>query len=254
MLFLFVFLFLFNRDAFGESLYKIDTLDDTSIKIISLQTDVKTKVIVEKGEEKYYYNINNDEETIPLQMGKGMYTVKVLENISDKRYKVVEKKEINLENEISEELYLSSNQPVYWMGQKNTIELGEKITKGLTSKEDKIKAIYDYVICNIKYDYNKINTIDDSYVPELDSILLVGQGICYDYASLFAGVLRSQGIPTKLVKGYKDDLDAYHAWNEVLIDGEWLTIDTTYDAALKDSKKEASMIKSVDEYTKIRVY
>lgn len=85
---------------------------------------------------------------------------------------------------------------------------------------------------HISYDSKKINTIDDSYVPELDKILATKQGICYDYSSLFAGILRSQGIPTKLVKGYKSDLGTYHAWNEVLIDGEWKVIDTTYDAAL----------------------
>jgi transglutaminase-like putative cysteine protease len=254
VLILFVFLFSFSLGVFGESVYSIDTLNNTSIKISSSQINVKTKVMVEKGSEKYYYNVNNGEEIIPLQMGKGIYTVKVLENISGKKYKVVEKKEINIKNEVSQELYLASNQPIYWIEQKNTVELGKKITKDLKSNEDKVQAVYDYVIENIKYDYNKIKNIDDSYVPELDLVLSTGQGICYDYASLFAGVLRSQGIPTKLVKGYKNDLDAYHAWNEVLIDENWVIIDTTYDAALKDSKVKTSMIKSVDEYKVERVY
>lgn len=79
-------------------------------------------------------------------------------------------------------------------------------------------------------------------------------GICYDYASLFAGILRSQGIPAKLVKGYKSDLKEYHAWNEVLIDNKWIVIDTTYDAALKDSKTKVSMIKEKSEYKNLKVY
>lgn len=243
-----------NVSAFGASLYKIEALNNNSIKISSSQTNVKTKVMVEKGTEKYYYNVNNSEEIIPLQMGKGSYSVKVLENISGTRYRVVEKKSINITSETSKDLYLGSNQPVYWAGQKNTIKLAEKISKDLKSDEEKVKAAYNYVIKNIKYDYNKINNIDDSYVPELDLVLSSGQGICYDYSALFAGVLRSQGIATKLVKGYKNDLDAYHAWNEVLLDGKWVIIDTTYDAALKDSKIKISMVKSEDEYKTEKVY
>ena len=43
-----------------------------------------------------------------------------------------------------------------------------------------------------------------------------GKGICFDYASLMAALLRSQGIPTKLVVGYSGD--AYHAWISVYLD------------------------------------
>ena len=253
VLFLFVFLFSFTTPVFGEGIYQIDRVGDCSVKISSSVLASKTKVMVEKGKEKYYYNVNNQEETIPLQLGKGIYSIKVLENISGKKYRVVDKKQIDIKEE-SKDLYLASNQPVYWTSQNDTIALGEEITKGLGSEEEKIKAVYDYITENIKYDYKKIKNIDDNYVPELDSVVQMKKGICYDYASLFAGMLRSQDIPTKLVKGYKNDLDAYHAWNEVLLDGKWVLVDTTYDAALKESKKKISMKKAKDDYNKVRVY
>ena len=88
------------------------------------------------------------------------------------------------------------------------------------------------------------------FVPQLDEILSSKSGICYDYAALFAGMLRSEGIHTKLVKGYKNDMKEYHAWNEVLIDGIWVIIDTTYDAALNKQKNKPSMYKRTDEYNK----
>ncbi|MBU5438687.1 transglutaminase domain-containing protein [Tissierella sp. MSJ-40] len=66
-------------------------------------------------------------------------------------------------------------------------------------------------------------------------------------------MLRSQGIPTKLVKGYKNDLKAYHAWNEVLLDNNWVIVDTTYDAAL-GKNKDNNMLKNSVEYNKIREY
>jgi transglutaminase/protease-like cytokinesis protein 3 len=67
-------------------------------------------------------------------------------------------------------------------------------------------------------------------------------------------MLRSEGIHTKLLKGYKSDMKEYHAWNEVLIDGNWVTIDTTYDAALNNLKNKPSMYKNSNEYTKQREY
>lgn len=253
-IFLSIFLFSFNLSVEGESIYKIDKLNNHSVQISSSIIGVKAKVMVEKDEEKYYYNINSKEETIPLQLGSGKYSIKLLENISGKKYRVVEKKEINLDKEISNDLYLASNQPVYWKNQRETIELGKEITAGIDGKEKKVEAVYEYIINNIRYDYDKINHIDDSYVPSLDLLVATNKGICYDYASLFAGILRSQGIPSKLIMGYKDDLDAYHAWNQVLIGGEWLTIDTTYDAALKGVKEDIKMIKAPGEYRLEKVY
>jgi hypothetical protein len=82
-------------------------------------------------------------------------------------------------------------------------------------------------------------------------------GICYDFASLFAGMLRSIGIPAKLVKGYADNIDGYHAWNEVYIKetDEWITIDTSFDAQMKKAGKTFKMIKdSGDGYSKLKVY
>ena len=47
----------------------------------------------------------------------------------------------------------------------------------------------------------------------LDTVLEKKKGICFDYAALMTGMLRSQGIPCKLVVGYAGS--AYHAWISV---------------------------------------
>lgn len=75
-------------------------------------------------------------------------------------------------------------------------------------------------------------------------------GICYDYSSLFGSMLRSLGIPTKLVMGRKDDIEAYHSWNEVYLEDEnkWVTIDTTYDAGMKNNKIIKPMIKDINDF------
>lgn len=255
VLFLCVFLFLFNVAVYGQSTYSVD-LTGSVVEVSSESLNLKSKVIVEKGNERYYYNLNKKIESIPLQLGNGSYLVKIVEHLSGNKYKVVKKNKFNIEEEYTEKLYTGSNQPVYWVGQEKIISLGNKLTKNLNSGNDKekVEKVYNYIVDNISYDYNKINTIDSSYVPKLDKILTSKNGICYDYASLFAGILRSQGIPTKLIKGYKTDLKRYHAWNEVFLDGKWLPIDTTYDAALKGSKTKVNMIKQKNEYKNLKVY
>ena len=47
----------------------------------------------------------------------------------------------------------------------------------------------------------------------LDTVLEEKKGICFDYAALMTGMLRSQGIPCKMVFGYAGTI--YHAWISV---------------------------------------
>ena len=55
--------------------------------------------------------------------------------------------------------------------------------------------------------------------------LSTGKGICFDYASLAAAMLRSQGIPTKLIFGYVSPDDVYHAWNMFYTEESgWVTV------------------------------
>lgn len=238
--------------AFGASLYSIEKLGDTGIKVESAKYGSDMRVMVEKGNEKYYYSLNDEMEQLPVQLGSGIYTVKILQNTSENKYKVLKKDTINFSND-SIEVFLSSSQPVYWKNEDKLIQLADSLTKGLTTDREKVEAVYRYIVENVKYDYNKINVISTDYVPDLDETITSKKGICYDYAALFAGILRSEGIYTKLVKGYKNDLSTYHAWNEVLLDGTWVVVDTTYDAALSKIQSQ-DMIKSAEDYNKVREY
>jgi transglutaminase-like putative cysteine protease len=75
--------------------------------------------------------------------------------------------------------------------------------------------------------------------------------MCYDFSSLFASMLRSINVPTKLVKGYGDKVKGYHAWNEVYLDGKWLTVDTSFDAQMAQNKQNISMYKDSSAYDKV---
>ena len=66
--------------------------------------------------------------------------------------------------------------------------------------------------------------------------------------------MRSQGIQTKLVKGYGKFSKEYHAWNEVYINNNWQVVDTTYDASVVKSGAKSNMYKASTDYQKIREY
>jgi len=66
-------------------------------------------------------------------------------------------------------------------------------------------------------------------LPDALTTLHSGRGDCNEHASLFAALARSLAIPTVIATGvtlYKNAF-YYHAWNEVCLAGQWISLDTT---------------------------
>jgi transglutaminase-like putative cysteine protease len=93
-----------------------------------------------------------------------------------------------------------------------------------------------------------------SYIPYPDKTIVELKGICYDYTALLAAMKRSEDIPVKLVKGYSTNVDGYHSWNEIFINGEWIIVDTTVDAAYNKAKMNFKFRKDRSNYTKVYEY
>ena len=117
-----------------------------------------------------------------------------------------------------------------------------------------LSAVYGYLVSSIKYDNAKIDTLAPGYLPSIEDTFSSGRGICYDFAALFASMLRSQGVPAKLVMGYTPNAVGYHAWNEVYVDGKWIVVDITYDSQMKELGQAYSMIKPSSAYQVAKVY
>lgn len=210
--------------------------------------------MVEKDATKYYYDLKKEEDFFPLQLGQGDYTVAVLENTSGNKYKVLVKKSFKANIEDENAVYIKSAQPIVWNENMKAIKFAKTVSKDNNTSLKIVQALYDYVVNNIKYDSEKIKNINTDYIPNIDNIFAEGKGMCYDYSALFGAMLRSCGIPAKLVKGYKDDIKDYHAWNEVYIDGDWVVVDTTYDAWMLKNGTSHSMIKDANIYEKLKEY
>lgn len=120
---------------------------------------------------------------------------------------------------------LTNGQATLW--DTNTLKLADEICVDCDTDEEKVKAIYKWMIYNFEYDYDCEPLIQYFNVRKT---LSTRKGICYDFSHLFAALCRSQNIPCYVVDGDKrDNAQYHHTWNRVYFDGSWWDMDVTFD-------------------------
>ncbi|QDH21647.1 transglutaminase-like domain-containing protein [Saccharibacillus brassicae] len=222
----------------------------------STNTSKRVKVMIAKSSTVYTYDLNMSKksENFPLQSGAGSYEVTLLENTSGTSYKKIGSTSVELSANDQTNVFLGSVQNVNWKDAANASALAAKLTAGKKTDKEKAQAIYDYVVSNIKYDTQLAAAVGNVYIPSADSTLVSKKGICYDYASLMGVMLRSSGIPTKLMMGSTTYVKEYHAWNEIYLDGKWVIVDATVDSAYKQAGKTIPFAKEASKYSAQKVY
>ncbi|MDR2570933.1 MAG: transglutaminase domain-containing protein [Oscillospiraceae bacterium] len=190
----------------------------------------------------YVHNTIGEFEVFPLSDGNGAYTLGVYEQMEGTRFASVLQVTIDvvLDDEFAPFTY--PNQYVNYNEHTHAVIVAADLVSSADTTLERISAIYQFVINNITYDRELAATVQAGYLPDLDAILKSGKGICFDYAALMTAMLRSQGVPCKLVIGYTGD--DYHAWisvycyedgwltGAIFFDGSnWTIIDPSFDAA-----------------------
>lgn len=159
----------------------------------------------------------------PLTYGNGTYIFRVMQNTSGNNYVELYSTSatISIANEFDP--YLRPNVFCSYSESSACVAKARELVAGATNQGEAVKAICSYIVDNIKYDDAKAEKLKNAtgYVPNPDDTLSSGTGICFDYASLGAAMLRSQGIPAQIVTGYVSPDNIYHAWIMVYIDGTW---------------------------------
>ena len=177
-------------------------------------TDQKLKARIFGPTTTYTYNLVQGEwQTFPLSDGNGSYTVTAYCNVGGSKYANMLTLDLEVEMEDEFAPFLRPNQYVNFMVAPNSIAKAAELVGDVPEALDKVAVVYDYVVDNFVYDDYKAATVKSGYLPVLDTVLEEKKGICFDYASLMAGMLRSQGVPCKLIVGYAGS--AYHAWISV---------------------------------------
>lgn len=192
-----------------------NTADGYVMVKYTASTSQKLKVIVKGPKTTYTYNLAADKawDTYPLSDGSGAYTIGVYENVSGTKYAGVLSQSISVTLKDEFAPFVRPNQYVDYENAPKTVAKAAELVSGKTKELDKVQAVYDFVVKNIKYDKQLAAAVKSGYLPVLDTVLEKKTGICFDYAALMAGMLRSQGIPCKLVVGYAGQ--TYHAWISV---------------------------------------
>ncbi|MFL0556424.1 transglutaminase domain-containing protein [Paenibacillus barengoltzii] len=108
--------------------------------------------------------------------------------------------------------------------------LKQLIQPGMNNHQ-KIKAIHDYVVLNLKYD-------TDLQKYTAYEGLKTGEAVCQGYALLTYELLKEAGIENRLVEGTAGG--QLHAWNLVRLDNRWYHLDTTWDDPVPDVPKRVN--------------
>ena len=219
-------------DAPGATVYKgsgvsIDLSNASEgYVMIKASSKKKLKLRIVKGDMTLTYDLpTGDYQTIPLQAGSGTYQASVFQQVRGSQYSQLYSKKFKAEIPDETRYALYPNQYVWYDDASEAVAKGRELCGGLAGDQEKAKAVIDFVTGTVLYDHIKAKTVESGYLPIVDDTLDTKKGICFDYAALVAAMLRTQGVKCKLVIGYADDY--YHAWNEVLLDGNWVRYDTT---------------------------
>ena len=207
--------------------------DQGYVLIRCTPSEKRLKAGVSTAAQTYYYDLPGGDiySVFPLQMGDGVYTVRVMEQVEDNLYAMRFGVDITVTLSSETIPFLYPNQYVWYNETTRTISKADELAEGLTSDEEITKQIYRFVVDHMSYDSEKADTVQKGYLPKADEALDTGKGICFDYAVLLAVMLRAEGIPTKLVIGTLMPGSLYHAWNSVFLNGEWVWMDPTLDGS-----------------------
>lgn len=217
---------------------------------VAAWSPARLKFQVIKEDSTYTYDIYSDgtPSVFPLQSGNGLYTFRVMENVTGSDYAqlYIAEAEVTLADEFQP--FLRPSAYVDYDKDSNCVKKAAKLAKKASNDLEVVSQVYGYICKAIEYDYAKAANVQSGYLPDPDETMETGIGICFDYASLTAAMLRSQGIPTKVIFGYVSPDGLYHAWNMFYTERtgwvtvgfkakkkEWTRLDLTFAANGADS-------------------
>lgn len=219
----------FHEDAAeGNSKVKIDlSASHLGYVAVSAKSKKRMKFQVIHNKTTYTYDIQSDgtPSIFPLQCGDGEYTFRAMENTGGSKYANALSMSHKVKLDDPFQPFLRPSDYSNYSPDSRCVRKAAELTEGAANDEEVVMAIYDFIGNSIRYDYVKAGTVQSGYLPDPDETLRTRKGICFDYAALAAAMLRSKGVPCKLVFGYVGKGKLYHAWNMFYTEETgWVTV------------------------------
>lgn len=130
----------------------------------------------------------------------------------------------------------------YWPTDGAVAAAAKGVVKPDAKVADNVHAVYNYVIDKLTYNNDKIKfNVRQGAAKALAN---PNNAVCLEYADLMIAMLRSQGIPARMVVGYayagslknsSSVADSLHSWVEAYVPGiGWMTVDPTWGEKFDD--------------------
>ena len=232
----------------GKMSIDCSNMTEGYVMVKAKKSSKKLKVQIATAGAKLNYNLNGDGEyeVFPLQFGSGKYQISLFENAGGKKYS--KEGSVKLSVKMPDELscFLYPNQYVWYDENTACVKYAQEMCKDMSDQSEIYKAVCTYVIQNFIYDYIKSVTVQSmsQQMPDIDGCWENRMGICQDLSAMTCAMLRSQGIPARLMIGTVGS-NTYHAWVVAVVNGEEKFFDPT--AELDASNKN-------ETYTTERYY
>lgn len=214
--------------------------DDGYVMVKASEGKKKYKLQVKKGDKTLNYNLNTNGkyEVIPLQLGNGRYDFTLAQHYAGKKYEP--KGSVSITAKMPDELkaFLYPNQYVNYDDKTSAVVAANKICADMKDQKEIYKTICGYMKSHFAYDYFKSASVKAGQLPQIDDAWKKHMGICQDLAAIMVAMLRSQGVPARLMIGTLN-VSTYHAWVTAVVDGKEKFFDPTAVLTGKNDPRSA---------------
>jgi len=136
---------------------------------------------------------------------------------------------------------------------ENLPDLVKALISGVDDPVRQAKILHDWVTLNISYDvvsFSKGEIPDQEYT----SVLRSKKAVCEGYSNLYLKMCSIAKIKCQKISGYargvgynpliaEDPSKSNHAWNAVLLNGNWYLVDTTWDSGYVTGSSSYSYVR-----------
>jgi Transglutaminase-like superfamily len=126
--------------------------------------------------------------------------------------------------------------------QDDVTSIAQKLTSNLSDDSLKIAAIYFWITANIQYDHRFKNRVegDTTLTQEPYNVVKTKRAVCIGYAKMFRELCQMSNIKAYVVEGIVKNGNGFleregHAWNVVLLNGNYYLLDATWGAESSES-------------------